>query len=199
MDNAAIIAVLFAAIVESFFIIVGNIFTTCVFWKHRNKLKRTFFLLINLAVADVFVGFTAIVSMGAFKIPGQFQETNFISVHITIIWKAFEISFSYASVFFLALISLERACALIWPLCHRVASTKVYINGAFSAWLAAVLVGTLTLVVLYDILDHTCWIIAVGCAKVFCFFTICVSCLVIRIRLNCRVPAIDGAHNIQQN
>ena len=64
----------------------------------------------------------------------------------------------------------------------------------FLAWLAAVLVGTLTVLALYDILDHTYWIIAVGC-----FFTICVSCLVIRIRLNCRVPVIDGAHNIQQN
>ena len=131
MDNAAIIAVLFTATVESFFIIVGNIFTTCVFWKHRNKLKGTFFLLINLAVADLFVGFTALVLIGVFKIPGRFQETNFNSVLSTIIWKAFEISFSYASVFFLALISLERACALIGPLCHRVASTKVYINGAF--------------------------------------------------------------------
>ena len=95
--------------------------------------QANFFLLINLAVADLFVEFRAIVSIGVFKIPGRFQETNFNSVHITIIWKAFEIPFSYASVFYLALISLERACALIWPLRHRVASTNVYINGAFFA------------------------------------------------------------------
>ena len=199
MENAAIIGVQFAATVESLIIVVGNIFTTCMFWKHRNKLKRTFFLLINLAVADLFVGFTEIISLGAFNIPGHFEETNFNSAHSTNIWTAFEISFSYASVFFLALISLERAYALIWPLHHRVAGTKVYINGAFFAWVAAVLVGALTVIALYDILDFTYWIIAVGCVKVLCLFTICVSYMVIRIRLNCRVPAIDGAHNIQQN
>ena len=199
MDNAAIIAVLFAATVESLIIVVGNIFTTCMFWKHRNRLKRTSFLLINLAVADLFVGFTEIISLGAFNIPGHFEETNFNSAHNANIWTAFEISFSDGSVFFLALISLERACALIWPLRHRVASTKVYINGAFFTWLAAILVGTLTVLALYDILDYTYWIIAVCCVKVLCLFTICVSYMVIRIRLNFRLPAIDGAHNIQQN
>ena len=199
MDNTATIAVLFAATVESLIIVVSNIFTTCVFWKHRNRLKRTFFLLINLAVADLFAGFTEIVSLRANNIPGHFEETNFNSAHNTNIWTAFEIAFSYASAFYLALISLERACALIWPLRHRVASTKVYINGAFFAWLAAVLVGTLTVLALYDILDYTYWIIAVGCVKVLCLLTICVSYVVIRIRLNCRVPAIDGPQNIQQN
>ena len=197
MYNAAVIAVLFAAILESFIIIVGNIFTIFVFWKNRNRPKRTFFLLINLAVADLFVGFTEIISLGAFNIPGHFQETNFNSAHNTNIWTAFEISFSYASVFFLALISLERACALIWPLRHRVASTKFYIYGAFFAWLAAILAGTLTLLALYDILDYTYWIISVGCAKVLCLVTICASYLVIRTRLKCRVPPIDCAHNRQ--
>ena len=200
MYNAAIIAVLFAAILESLIIIVGNIFTIFVFWKHRNRLKRTFFLLINLAVADLFLGFTEIISLGVFNIPRHFEETNFNSAQNTNIWTAVEISFSYASVFFLALISLERACALIWPLRHRVASTKVYVYGAFCAWLAAILAGTLTVLALYDILNYTYWIIAVGCAKVSCLFTIFVSYMVIRTKLNCRVPVIDGAaHNIHQN
>ena len=105
--------------------------------------------------------------------------------------------FSYASVSFLALISLERAYALIWPLRHRVASTKVYNYGAFFAWLAALLTGTLTLLALYDLLDYTYWVIAVGCAKVLCLVTICVSYLAIRTRLHCKVPAIDSAHNRQ--
>ena len=199
MYNTAILVVLFAAILESVIIIVGNIFTIFVFWKHRNRLKRTSLLLINLAVADLFVGFTEIISLGAFNIPGHVQERNFNSAHNTNMWTAFEISFSYSSVFFLALISLERAYALIWPLYHRVRSTKVYIYSATFGWLAAILAGTLTLLALYDILDYTYCIIAVGCAKGLCLFTICVSYLVIRKKLNCRVPAIDGAHNRQQH
>ena len=199
MYNAAIIAVLFAAILESLIIIFGNIFTIIAFWKHRNRLKRTSFLLVNLAVADLFVGFTEIISLGIFNIPRHFEETNFNSAQTTNIWTAVEISFSYASVFFLALISLERACALIWPLRHRVASTKVYVYGVFCAWLAAILAGTLTVLALCDILNYTYWIIAVGCAKVSCLFTIFVSYMVIRTKLNCRVPVIDDAHNIHQN
>ena len=197
MDNTATIAVLFAATVESLIIVVSNIFTTCVFWKHRNRLKRTFFLPINLAVADLFAGFTEIISLRANNIPGHFEETNFNSAHNTNIWTAFEIAFSYASAFYLALISLERACALIWPLRHRVASTKVYINGAFFAWLAAVLYIDCASSVRHiglHLLDNCSRL-----CQVLCLLTICVSYVVIRIRLNCRVPAIDGPQNIQQN
>ena len=37
-------------------IVMGNVFTIFVFWTQRLRLKRTFLLLINLAVADSFVG-----------------------------------------------------------------------------------------------------------------------------------------------
>ena len=140
MYNTAIIVVLFAVILESLIIIAGNIFTIFVFWKNRNRLKRTSFLLINLAVADLLVGFTALVSSGAVNIPRNFRERNFNSAHKNIS-IAFEIAFSFASVFFLVLISLERAYPLIWPLRHRVASTKGYIYGATFAWITAMFTG----------------------------------------------------------
>ena len=77
MYNTAIIVALFIAILESLLVIVGNIFTIFVFWKHRNRLKRTSPLLINLAVADLSVGITEPIALGAFKISGHFEETNF--------------------------------------------------------------------------------------------------------------------------
>ena len=88
--------------------------------------------------------------------------------------------------FFLVLISLERAYALIWPLRHRVTSTRGYIYSATFTWIAAISAGTLTLLAVYA-----------GCVTVLCLVTICVSYLAIRKRLNCRVPAIEGAHNRQ--
>ena len=197
MSNTAISAVLFAAILGSLIIIIGNIFTIFVFWKHRNRLKRTSFLLINLAVADLLVGFTALISFGAFKIPGHFEEESFNSAKITNISSVFQITFSFASVFFLALISLERAYALIWPLRHRVASSKCYIFSATFAWVAAILCGALTLLIVYNILDLSYWMIGFGCSVVLCLVTICASYLAIRKRLNCRVPAFDAAHNRQ--
>ena len=101
------------------------------------------------------------------------------------------------------LISLERGFALIWPLRHRVASTKGYIYSATFAWIAAISAGILTLLAVHDILDFGQWIVAFSCVTVLCLVTICVSYLAIRKRLNCRVPAIDGAHKrqneLQQN
>ena len=177
-------------------IIAGNIFTIFVFCNHRNRLKRTSFLLINLAVADLLVGFAALVSSGAFNIPRYFQQRNFNSAHKNI-FIAFEIAFYFASVFFLALISLERTYALIWPLRHRVASTKGYIYGASSAWIAAVFTGALSLLAIYDILDLSYWTLASSCVMILCLVTICVSYLAIRTRLNSRAPTIEGAHNTQ--
>ena len=197
MCNTAIIVVLYVAILESLIIIVGNIFTIFVFWKNRNSLKRTSLLVINLAVADLFVGFTSLVSLGAFDIPENFKERNFNCFRNTSIWTAFEISFSYASVFFLVLISLERVYALIWPLRHRVASTKGYTYSTTFAWITAIIVVALTCLALYDILDLSYWILAMGCVMILCLVTICVSYLAIRTRLNCRAPTIDGARNRQ--
>ena len=160
---------MFAAILESLIIIASNIFTISVFWKHRNRLKRTSFLLINLAVADLSVGITEPIALGAFKISEHFEETNFKSPRNTNILTAFQITFGFASVLFLALISLERAYAsVIWPLRHRVASTKGYIYSALFVWIVAILGVPLSVLALYDILDYTYCIIAGGCAKVLC-------------------------------
>ena len=196
MYTAAIImALLLAAIFESVIIIVANIFTIFVFLKLRNRLKRTSFLLINLAVTDLLVGFTEPIALGAFDLLALLEETSFHNARNTNISTAFQVTFSCSSVFFLTLISLERACALIWPLRHRVASTRVYIYGATFVWIAAIFAGTLTLLAVYDILDFSYWIIAVGCVVVLCLVTISVSYLTIRTRLNSRVPVMDNTHN----
>ena len=195
MCNTAIIVVLFAAVVGSSIIIIGNILIMFVFWKHRNRLKRRPFLLINLAVADLLVGFTALISFGAFDIPGHFEDESYNSANITNISEVLQITFSFASVFFLALISLERVYALIWPLRHRVASSKYYIFSTMFAWVAAILGGALTLLIVNDTLDISFGMVGFGCSVVLCLVTICVSYLAIRKRLNCRFPAMDDAHN----
>ena len=193
-----LIVVLFATILESLIIIAGNIFTIFVFWKHRKKLKRTSFLLINLAVADLFVGITEPIALGALNIPDHFKERNLDSAHDKNISAVFQVTFSFASLFFLVLISLECAYALIWPLRHRAASTKGYIYGATFAWVAGIFAGALTLLAVYDILDFAYWILAIGCVMVSCVVTICMSYLAIRTRLNCKVPAITGSHHKQK-
>ena len=139
MYNVTIITLLFTAIFQSVIIIVGNVFTIFVFWKNRNRLKRISFLLINLTVADLLVGFTEPIALETYL--RRLKESSVNIDHNGEIFVTFQTSFSFASVFFLPLISVERAYALIWPLRHRAASINNYIYGANLAWVATIWTG----------------------------------------------------------
>ena len=111
---------------EAFVIIVGNAFTIFVFWTQRSQLKRTYSILINLAVSDLLVGIAESIMLGTAKIatmtaiPGKEKRlANLLS--------AFQVFASSTSVHFLALISLERVYSVLWPVHHRTTSTRSYI------------------------------------------------------------------------
>ena len=186
MFDTAVILILCFSITESLIIVIGNIFTICVFWKHRTRLKRTSFLLINLAVADLLVGLVETIVLGTSKIPVQFEEQRLVKWPVyTDILVATQGTLSLASVSFLALISLERAYALIWPLRHRVASVRNYIYSAIFVWVAATSFATTTsLVAVYVSLDYVPWTVT-NCSIIFlCLVIICASYFTIRKRLN---------------
>ena len=56
-EQTATIASLCVSTLQSLIVFAANFLTIAVFWIHRNKLRRTYLLLINLAVADLLVGF----------------------------------------------------------------------------------------------------------------------------------------------
>ena len=196
MSDAVTIGVAYFTIVESVIIIIGNIFTIFVFWKHRNSLKRTYFLLINLAVGDVLVGFTQLTMIGMDVIPQQIRlnitNTEHISISI-----AFQTSFFFASLFFLVLISLERAYGTIWPLRHRLASTRGYIYSVIVVWMAGICIGVLALLAEYTIVDPVDQMVVLCSIIVASLMTICVSYLSIRTRLNYKVRSIGTVQNRQ--
>ena len=196
MSIAAALGIFCVVIVESLAVFIGNIFTIFVFWKHRNKLKRTSFLLINLAVADLLVGVTHLNVIGKFTVPRQNLARSIGEGNVLI---AFQTTFTFASIFFLVLISLERAYALIWPLRHRVASTKVYIYVVIFLWVAGIFVGTLSMLASHGILNYVQWKVVICSMVVLGLVTICVTYLTIRSKLNCRVPAIDNNVHNRQN
>ena len=99
--------------------------------------------------------------------------------------------FSFVSLFSLSAISLERAFALVWPLRHRVTSTKVYIYSIVLVWISGISVGASLLLAAYRILDMKHWNISLCIVALLALLIICFSYLAIRKRLNCRVPPID--------
>ena len=173
---------------ESLLIFSGNSFTIFVFWKNRSKLKRTSFLLINLAVADLLVGLSQMIITGGFYIPDSFQ-INITSVEDNLkhsLLGGYQLSLPFASVFFLVLISLERAYALIWPLRHRVASIRGYIYSAIFVWGAAIAlqVGNLLLMLFFDCSEIDHWMIAVWSIAALSLIVICACYVAIRAKLS---------------
>ena len=187
MFDTGSVIILWFSIVETLIIVVGNIFTVYVFWKHRTRLKLTSFLLINLAVADLLVGLIETLAIATSEIPLRPKKQELVkSVTYKSILSAFQTTSAFASVFFLALISLERGYALIWPLSHRVASTKSYICSTIFLWVAAI-----------ANVDYLHWTVAYCSIILLCLLIICASYLTIRKRLNRRVPVLDMVHNRQ--
>lgn len=99
---------------EATIIIIGNTFTIFVFWTQRSHLKRTCFLLINLAIADLLVGIAEPIVLGTEKIPKmkvtRVEDLERIPRNLS---STFQILGSCASVIFLALISLEHVHAVL--------------------------------------------------------------------------------------
>ena len=121
-----------------------------IFWCHQNKLKgissallRINFL-INLAVADLLIGFTEPVAIGTYGLLLFYSDlaknTQYGNVS-----TAFQAMFAATSVVCLVLIFLERAFTLICPFRHRVISTRAYIYSIIFAWFSGISSGTFSL------------------------------------------------------
>ena len=201
VDTASIAALILLAF-PSIIVCISNAFTVFVFWVHKSKLKRTNFLVINLALSDLLNGLTDTVEVGAFALPRHIGSNETITEMKGSIVAPFVASFSCASVFFLVLISLERAFALIWPLRHRVTSRKVYTYSVVIAWLAGITIGVFSFLAVVKKYQVKYFAVAATIIIGFSLITICVSYLSIRKRINSRTPAIDTEHSrisVEQN
>ena len=143
-------------------------------------------MLINLAVADLLIGFTEPVSIGTCGIPLFYSDfaknTQYGNVS-----TAFQAMFAATSVVCLALISLERAFALICPFRHQVISTRAYIYSIIFVWFSGITVGAFTLLAVNRIVDFIHWIVAYCCILASCLLTIRVTYLIVRRKRNtCR-------------
>ena len=195
-NDTAAIAILCLLGFLSFIVFISNTFTVFVFWIHRKKLTRASFLVINLAVADLFSGLTEIIEVaGGWTLASQIASNKTIQGVNGSIPPSLQIVFSFASVLFLVLISLERVFALIWPLRHRVTSTKVYIYSVVIVWLAGIAIGVSGFIALLGIYEFTYFVVGAAVIIGFSLITICVSYLSIRKRINNRTPAIDKAES----
>ena len=195
-------SILFAVIyaLEAIMIIIGNTFTIFVFWNQRSLIKRTYFLLINLAIADLLVGITELTVLAAFKIEVMLKSDALLMNPSV----AFQLLFPSTSVYFLALVSLERAFSVLWPIRHRSINSRVYIFSIVFGWAVGLCFFALTLIAIhYPEVKEGYVFIASNTGLFISQLIICISYLKIRNRLRASSPGLDiyghqlRAHNLR--
>ena len=127
-------------------IILGNFFTIWVFHRQRSR-KRSYFLLISLAVADLMVGLFAI----PLFIKGSSTEHSYLW---RLVSKSFEAFTGLTSIYTLAVISLERMFAIICPLRHRTLTSRNYIYAIAIPWISAAVFVAVLILYSNEIMKH---------------------------------------------
>ena len=195
MLNSTVIAFIVVYVMEAVFIIIGNSFAIFVFLTERLHQKRTSFLLINLAVADLLVGISEPIVLASEKFDmmtsvkgGKKWEANPPS--------ALQLLASSTSVFFLALIALERVYAVLWPLRHRVTKNRVYIYSIATVWVVGLCMTGLSLLWrFYNQVDKRYFIISIRMCLFISVLFICASYFTIHNRLSSTSPEIAAHRN----
>ena len=189
---------------EAIMIVIGNTFTIFVFWNQRSRINRTYFLLINLAIADLLVGITELTVLGAFKFEVTLESDGLLMQRQSNPSVAFQLFFACTSVYFLALVSLERAFSVLSPIRHRSINSRVYIKSIVFVWAVGLCFFALTLIAIhYPEVKEEYVFIASNTGLFISQLIICTSYLKIRNRLRASSPGLDihghqlQAHNLR--
>ena len=127
-------------------IIAGNVLTIWIFFKQRRQ-KRSYSLLISLAVADFLVGI--------FAVPFFMIESDASQRHT---WHPIsngaDVFTGITSIYTLAVISMERMFAVGWPLRHRTLNYRVYVCAISIPWIIAAIFTTSVVLRKLDIIGR---------------------------------------------
>ena len=133
-----------AFILSSVFIIAGNLLTLVLFAVSKTLSKKSFFLVMNMAFADLMLGAFAlpfyIYSVGEFS---QLWTAKYDHLAFQIFFAGFDTTFVFGSYLSAAFMSCERFHAVYWPFKHRSLSTRTYRIAIFILWILAVSLSTI--------------------------------------------------------
>ena len=190
ISSSECIAWLTVFMTESVAIVTLNILTIIVFIKNCSLRRRSMYLVINLAVADMFVGGCS--EIAYFVALGQscsFWNTRilpFVVLHYVLLTLFLTVSLTN-----LTAISLERAHATFRPFRHRIIKKWVFGFIISIIWVTA---GVLTIALYYLLSYRAIYPYIAGSFIGFCIFIICVSYASIVVKIYCGAhPQHNGA------
>ncbi|XP_068700777.1 QRFP-like peptide receptor [Montipora foliosa] len=126
--------------IEAVAIVTMNALTIIIYLKERILRKRSMYLVISLAVADMFVTYNLIVESLVLGNNCNFWKINlFRRFEITMCFLSSTHFFPAASVANLAAISLERMHATFRPFKHRLIKKKIFGAAVSGVWFTAAL------------------------------------------------------------
>ena len=130
-------------VLEAVLIVVGNSLTIVFFAFDRKIRKRSLFLVINMAFADVVLGALCLPLYLYVWVGPSYQlwhVAHEIQAPLLTFWDVSDTIFSQASLISAVFISCERFFAVYWPLRQRTLSMRAYRIVIAMVWSLAVLV-----------------------------------------------------------
>ena len=124
--------------IQAFVIVLLNALVIIICLRERSLRKRSMYLVINLAVADMSVGGSVIIACWILGLSCGVWTTNTLSSHFLVIFTV-QVFLLLASMTNLAAISLERTHATFRPLKHRLVKKKVFGVAVAAVWITPAL------------------------------------------------------------
>ena len=144
------IAVVTAFMFESGLIVMGNVLTLIIFAREKKLRKKSLFLVMNMALADVMLGAVSLPLWVYFFVGPDYQlwtaKKNALISHS---FYFLDTTFSQYSLISAVFISCERFYAVYWPLKHKTLSTRGYGIAILVVWSLAIVVSVAVLLSLY--------------------------------------------------
>ena len=181
---------------ESVAIVTLNLCTIIVFIKNRNLRKRSTYLVINLAVTDMFSGGPAAYDFYRVGADCNVWKPHSIEGWALRILYVLMILFPISSLSNITIIALERMHATFWPLRHRVLKKSVYGIIIVVIWVTAFLTALAHILLgHFGELSNVYFYFRISSA-VMCLLIIFLSYLSIVIKFRCGAqPQHHGAAN----
>ena len=167
------IAVCSAFILTSVLISIGNVLTVVLFTWNKELRKRSLFLVINMAFADLMLGVVTLpiymyANVGAYYQLWTGGWTSFLLVFHHFV----DTAFSQASLISAAFISGERFYAIHWPFMHKTLSIQAYRIVIVVVWTLALLIAAV-LTTLFNIILYKHAVYASNSYILILLFFIC--------------------------
>ena len=174
-------------VVELAVISIINGFTILTFARNRHLRKRTTYLIINLTIADFFAGTVSgpmhIYHIMTFEPGSGFGWGKFIVMFLDSVFTA-------CSLLHLAMLSLERLHATLYPIRHCLMLDWVYFKAVACSWFLAVIPASAYAALFLIAPEASQYVYASLIIAVL--FTVIVSYVIIALNLKRRVPSYSS-------